>query len=299
MTEALLRSGYLLESRVASKLRRQWGYVEANPTYVDPDTGKSREFDLLALSVRRAGPNELDLIFAMLLAECINNPQPVIIMTREPLVPFLHHEEVKLAGLPVKVGNQQEPEGCERLSDFLGMEKYHHYCKGRIGTQFCSFLKKKSGRGEEWMATHEGAHYESFRKVCDVVDYQVRKNFTNWTFGSEENVNIEIYYPVVILQGELLEARETRRSVTLRSADHLQFRRSVATKGMSIDYQIDVIRERYLLRYLRLVDGELEKTARLLRRRHRTVRSAINSIVAATKGVADPEQKRDIMDYVR
>jgi len=299
MTGALLRSGYLLESRVESTLRKQWGYVEANPTYVDPDSGKSREFDLYALSAERAGPNEYDYIFGVLLAECINNPQPIVIMTKEPLVHFRHHEEVKLAGLPVKVHDKEDADQWERLSDFLGMEEYHHYCKGRIGTQFCSFTKKKSGRTEEWMATHESTHYDSFRKICDVVDYQVQRNFAGWTFGTEERLNIEIYYPAVILQGELLEARETKRSVTLRSADHIQFRRSVATKGMSVDYQVDVIRERYLLKYLELVDREIEKTARLLRRRHKTVRCAINSIVAAARDVAGAERKRELMDYVK
>ena len=84
------------------------------------------------------------------------------------------------------------------------------------------------------MATHEGAHYDSFRKVCDVVDYQVQKNFTHWRFDGDENVNIEIYYPVIILQGELLEARETKKSVTLRSAAHLQFRRSVNLRGQAV-----------------------------------------------------------------
>jgi len=143
------------------------------------------------------------------------------------------------------------------------------------------------------------AHYDSFRKVCDVVDYQVQKNFTNWRFDGDENVNIEIYYPVIILQGELLEARETKKSVTLRSAAHLQFRRSVATKGTSVEYQIDVIREQHLLKYLERVDGELERTGCLLRRRHKAVRSAIDSIVAAAKRVTDPERKRDIMDYAR
>ena len=60
MRDALLRSGYLLESRVESQ--HHWGYVEANPTYVDPDTGKSREFDVYAMTARRAGPNDCDLL---------------------------------------------------------------------------------------------------------------------------------------------------------------------------------------------------------------------------------------------
>src|SRR5260370_13409497 len=167
------------------------------------------------MRTERAGPNEYDYVFAVLLAECINNPQPVVIMTKEPLVPFLHHEDVKLAGLPVKIPDKQQPGKWERLSDFLGMEDYHHYCNGRIGTQFCSFTKKKTGRLEEWMATHEATHYDSFRKICDVVDYQLQTIFANWRLDADEHVNVEIYYPAIILQGELLEARETKTSVTL------------------------------------------------------------------------------------
>src|SRR5260370_22750096 len=109
MKEALLRSGYLLESRVESKLRKKWGYAEANPTYIDPDTGKSREFDLHAMRTERAGPNEYDYVFALFLAECINNPQPVVIITKDPLVPFLHPEDVQFAALPVKIPHKQHP----------------------------------------------------------------------------------------------------------------------------------------------------------------------------------------------
>jgi hypothetical protein len=96
MRGALLRSGYLLESRVESKLRDgRWRYVEANATYPDPETGKSREFDLYAMNATRAGPNDRDYLFGIILAECINNPQPFIILTKEPLLDKLHHYEVK------------------------------------------------------------------------------------------------------------------------------------------------------------------------------------------------------------
>src|SRR5881409_1427963 len=149
--DALLRSGYLLESRLESVLSKRGYYVEANEAYPDPDTGKAREFDLYAMSARRAGPDDYDFIFDVLLVECINNPQPLVFLTKNPLVGFLHHQEAKMAGLPVKFPDKKRRDEWESLADFLDMSKYHHYCKGRVATQFCSFLRKKNS--QEWMAT--------------------------------------------------------------------------------------------------------------------------------------------------
>lgn len=296
MKAALVRSGYLLESRVESTLRQHGGYIEANCTYPDPETGKSREFDLMAMMARNAGPDEFDFLFIVLLIECINNPQPFVILTKEPLVGFLYHEEVKMAGLPVKIPGGGDHVQWTQLSEFLGMEKYHHYCRARVGTQFCSFVKKKSGGG--WMATHDDSHYDALQKLCDVVDYYGEKHFKSWSFGDREHLNVEMYYPLVVLQGDLFDGRETKRSVTLRATDHLQFHRSVSRKGKETDYQIDVIRERFLPKYLELVNSEIEKSARLLRRRHKIVRLGIDKIVAEARKATTPEQQRNAMELL-
>jgi len=140
--DAILRSGYLIESRVEAILRQKWGYVETNTSYGDPLTGNPRELDVYAMSATNTGPDDFDYIFGVLLIECINNPQPLVMLTKEPLMPLFHHTEIKLSGLPVKIIDTNR---WQRLSDFLGMAKYHHYCKGRVATQFCSFLSKKTG----------------------------------------------------------------------------------------------------------------------------------------------------------
>jgi hypothetical protein len=156
--------------------------------------------------------------------------------------------------------------------------KYHHYCKGRVATQFCSFLQKKSGKKNEWIAIHEGSHLDSFRKLCDATDYFANRHFKSWKFADSGPVNIEFYYPILILQGDLLEAIPSKRGVTLRAQDHLQFRRSSIVNGKYVEYQIDVIRERFLSRYLNIIEQEIEKTARLFRRRHGVVRQSIDRI---------------------
>ena len=294
--DALLRSGYLLESRVESRLREHWGYVETNASYQDPETGKSRELDVYSMAAVKAGPEDFDFVFPVLVIECVNNLQPIALLTKEPLTPFLHHEDVKMAGLPVKIrdGGRSAWQG---LAEFLRMEDYHHYCQGRVATQYCSFSRKKSGSQKEWFATHEGSHFDSLKKLCDATDYFVDRHFKSWSFAEKEWVNIDFYYPLLIVQGELLDARAGKRSVTLRRTCHVQFRRSVVVGGKEENYQIDVIEERYLSKYLEIIDRELEKTARLLRRRHRAVRDAIDHIVRSARRLRSPERIRKVMEF--
>jgi hypothetical protein len=268
MKDALLRSGYLLETRVESTIRQLWGHAIANNTYTDPITGQSREYDIHAMIARQGGPDEHDYLFANLTIECVNNSQPLVIFTKEPLAPFLHHQEIKISGLPVRV---QEGGAWKAFSDFLGMETYHHYCAGKVGSQFCSFTQKKGDN--EWMATHEGGHFDSFQKLCAVVDHEMELHFGSWKLAPNEHLNIEMHYPVVLLQGDLVEAKQTKRSVTLRHVDHLQFRRSVSSGTWPRHYQIDVIREKFLPTYLGIVEAELAETAKRLNQSKDLVRT--------------------------
>lgn len=223
--EALSRSGYLLEGRVADVFHDYGYFAELNQIYPDADTGKMREFDVSALNAVQAGPDDVDFLFPVFLVECVNNPQPIAFFTKESEIAFLHHHEINFSGLPVKI---LEQDGWTELSEFLGMDKYHHYCSSSVATQFCSFHKKQ-GRGQEWMAFHEDTHFSSLKTLCDVVEYQIGEHFSSWTFDEKEKekVNIQMYYPLLVVQGDLLQARVRPRSVQLSSKKHIQFRRSI------------------------------------------------------------------------
>ena len=167
---ALLRSGYLLESRVADVFRERAFYVQENEIYPDPDTGKDREYDVFAISAQKAGPGERDYIFPIFLIECVNNPQPIAFITKEPQAGFLHRQAVTISGLPITVYS-----GKERvtLQEYLGMDKFHHYCAGRVSTQYCSFFKKK-GTNSQWAASHDEMHFNSLKTLCDVIEHNRR-----------------------------------------------------------------------------------------------------------------------------
>src|SRR4030042_3051069 len=73
MTEAIMRSGYLIERRVASLLGKVGYKAVANRGFVDSETGKSREYDVYAyktIALYNTGSHE---IYPTLICECKNN----------------------------------------------------------------------------------------------------------------------------------------------------------------------------------------------------------------------------------
>ncbi len=191
-TAALERSGYLLESRLESVLQKAGYYTEANCAYRDRETGKLRELDLFALSATKAGPGEHDYIFPVLLFECVNNPQPMALFTKAPQTSFLHHEHVRCSGLPVSLYVTKPARRWETLPWYLSMNEYHHYCRGRIATQFCSFRRKKEKNLDEWMAFHEESHMGVFKALSVALEYFVEEHYRRWHLATAE--------PVVLLK---------------------------------------------------------------------------------------------------
>ncbi len=138
--EAINRLGYLLEQRIEPILEKMGYSVTANAAYLDPFTGKSREIDIEAMGAIKIS-KDLDFIFPYLLCECENNKQPTVFFVKDSPISFMHHYEVKSAGIPgkfleVKLSTKhgykfKGGKSYIGLSDFLNFEKYHHYCKGQ------------------------------------------------------------------------------------------------------------------------------------------------------------------------
>lgn len=292
--EALLRSGYLIESRLEKVLTKKHYSVKPNTVYPDPDTGKSRELDLYAISTFPVETSQLDFIFAVLLIECVNNPQPIVFITKEPEPRISYNcEEVKLSGIPVKVIMGEKLDRWVSLPYSLKMQNYHHYYQARIATQFCSFAKKKQTK--EWMATGE-AHFDSFSKLCVALEYFVDKHYKNWSFRTSQNINIDFYYPAVVVQGELFDARPSKKSIRLTKKNHIQYRHSHLVGTKATNYQIDVVTERFFPKYLELIHREAFETARLLKRHLAVISYAIRKIVSETDECRSSDEIRAAME---
>jgi hypothetical protein len=291
--DALLRSGYLLEVRLQSVLEDHGYYADANAVYLDPITGKSREFDIYALIAYQIS-RDMDFLFQTFIIECVNNPQPLVLLTKEPQIGFMFHEDIKLSGLPVKVLVDKSQDSWELIPEFLKMNKYLHFCTGRVATQFCSFSYAKSKK--KWIAEHEGSHFESLQKVCDAINYSVDSHFKGWEFGEEESMDIQFYYPLIVVQGELIDARPSKKSVKLKKVDHLVFRRTIIQGTKETNYNIDIVTERFFSEYLSLVESEMLKTVSRIKRRKKDLRRSMESIIQKAKRLRSPDKIRKAMD---
>jgi hypothetical protein len=293
--EALLRSGYLLESRIESFLREKKYFVEANSMYTDPQTQKSREIDLTALKPMKLF-NVDDNIFPSLVIECINNPQPIAFLTKEPQTTFDFHNDLKFSGLPIKLYNSKMEGNWETLSDFLNMEKYCHYCKGRISTQYCSFSLKKNS-SNEWLASHEESHFDSTRKLCDAVSFYSKKHFLYWNNDPlyEDEIEIRIYYSIIIVQGELLEVYQSKEDLNITNTNHIHFIQPAIIKDEEEIFHIDIVTESYFPQLCDIIEEETKSTVNRLKRKKEQVYKSTKKIVQQIKKAKNDEQLLEAM----
>ncbi|MBA7614162.1 hypothetical protein ES703_21425 [subsurface metagenome] len=279
MKDAIRKSGYLLEQRIEPIIAESGYYVETNPVFQDPQTGKSREIDMRALAGVGVYKKEGSFIFPTLLCECENNAQPAVFFTKESILSFTYCEDLKTSGIPVKFW---EDDGYVSLAEFTKMEKFHHYCKGDIATQYCTFQLKKDK--SSWIAFHSEEQHDTFSKLIKAVDYEVGEHYKGWSPPEkvdEEVINIQIYYPLLILEGGLYSAYLKNNRLVLRKSEHVQFRTQLfSSYNNEIEtYQIDVITEKYLPRYLRVVEFEIERIKKALQRKRSNVFESIEKIV--------------------
>ncbi len=292
--DALLRSGYLLESRLETTIRENGYYVEANSAYLDPESTKSRELDLFAMKGYRVSFYDYELIYSVLLIEAINNPQPIAFITKESQVSPLHREDIKVAGLPVKFPNNELDSSWIFLPEYLGMNEYHHYCQERIATQYCSFTQKKSDK--EWMASHDETHFNNFRTLSLAIEYFQDVLYKSWKIGADA-INLEFYYPLIVVQGELLEVSSNREDITINPANHIQYRWTSIIDMKEFNYQIDVITENYLSDYLNIIKGEMEQTSHLFKENETEVRRAIKKIIAQSENAVTSNDVKAVLSY--
>jgi hypothetical protein len=266
---ALKRSGYLLEHRVETALRRKGWYVEANAAYEDNETQKSRELDIYAIKgarVSRAYPD--DCLFTSVLVECINNPQPVAFLTKRPVLKGWIIDDIKGTFDPEEVSIEGN---SVNIGDLLKIASYHHYCRGRVATQFCSFSFKSDKK--EWMALHDDVHFNAFGALTKALEYR----FTQFEQTAGTYVNWEFINPVLVAQGDLLDVRTEGRAISLKRTEHVKYRRSVVWKGYERGYVVDVVTERAFPSFISMLERELLQTTLRVKRQIPVIRAALEA----------------------
>jgi hypothetical protein len=278
--DALKRSGYLLESRADVVLRSLTFHVDANVLFLDDATGKQRELDLWAgwAMGYEFGPNNIGGvaeggITLELVIECIHPPQPLAFVMRERPEPFFERTDafdaLKLVGNPPERDTSPH-HTWSWLASKLDLKKYHHYRVPRVATQYCTFSKKQGTA--DWMALHRDEDHQTFRKLCCATDHFVRAQVVP-SYNLNAGWSLSLVYPVLLVEGELYEVSATQRSARLRRSDHVQYRLSQSVGGEENDYCVDVITERFLPAYTRMLIREMRLMSKRLNTRHDELRA--------------------------
>jgi len=274
--KSLLKSGYLLEARLENILQKNGYYVRSNVPYPDPKTGVTREIDLDAINAISLKPRKGDFIFLELIIECINNDQPLAFITKEPLYMDYQDFEIKMVGLPEKLLKKRGSKNFISLPEYLGMKEYHHFFKGRIATQYCTFEKKQKGQNKgEWRAFHYEDHHESFHKLCDALEYSMLDLQTQINLFDEDGINIQFFYNILVVQNDLLDIRQIGTTVKIKKTNHIKFLITDFVKGKEKNYVVDVVREGYIENFLKNLQNEMDITSLKISKKYSMMKKEI------------------------
>ena len=257
--DAIRRSGYLLERRVGAVFSDNGFHVDSNPAYPDPNTGKSREFDLSAYAAfdllgRRSS---IDFFGVLVSCECEDNHQPVAFFASKPDQANLYKDGVKCSGFPLSF---RASAGTASLVEILAFESFHHYWKWPIASQYCSFGRKNTN--SPWLALHTEGHHETLTALTNVIRTRIDEHYrllVDWGPEIFDVTNIRLHLPLMVLGGDLILVSEQGRKLRIRGSNYVQYRREVWRGETSEIFHIDIITEKFLTKYIAILHKEIDE----------------------------------------
>ncbi|MBN1347539.1 MAG: hypothetical protein JXQ73_32915 [Phycisphaerae bacterium] len=247
---ALRSSGYLMEQEVASLLESLGYHVRTNSPYRDPDEGKSRELDVVAL--RRIARNDDAKVdaFAHVICECKNNSYPLLFIGR-PKAPIdaRHNPSEHLFPYPV-YEERVDDKTWREVPAFrhLGLDEYHYYfTQDTKAVQFCKLLHDK----KQLKAEHAGLYESIFLPLIKGVNWEQEqvsgRRIADWK-------SIDLFFPTVVVRGPLYYVDAGAEVPEPVRVTHVSCFREVASRSVSGQYLIEVVEQCELARF---VDGPL------------------------------------------
>ena len=289
--EALRRSGYLLEVRASQLLENRHWRPTPNYVYVDSDTGVTRELDIIA-TYSCSLANDLGQIEAVLLAECMNNPQPLALFERPPGIAGADVFAIRTAG---NLSYILQDIHWEHTLTAAHARDWHHCCGRSFASQFCSFAKKKSAGPRKhwpWMASHDEVHFQCFDSLYKGLKHVRQYKVNSIRSGAAATrVHLDLYYPAAILQGELISVEPSGDDLTVKPIARSVFRRGVIEEGMNDVFFIDILSESELESYCSMLENELDKLAEFLNSNPDAVRASLAGVNKEIKAHLEERQR--------
>jgi hypothetical protein len=264
--EALKRSGYLLENRIARELEGFATHLRMNVLFSDPETNHPRELDAYCIRSEVSDIQEFFSASAHLLIECVNNPQPIAFFSSTRnlnLYPILAARPAWLGPHPIE--------------ESIGIEDFHNCFKVPIATNYCTFVTKKSG---DWMVTHADEQHQEFSTLATLAQLAREKQVKVLDEMSRPQdaiqfCGIDLIYPILVVEGTLFEVdQDSKGVVKLKLIDRIRYCKSQIWKGTRRYCPIDVVTESFFRQLLKLIEADCEHILGLLEARSEEILEA-------------------------
>jgi len=276
MLEAIARSGYLMEQRLVPAIER-FGYkATPNERFRDPETGDLRELDISAISAEQVGKRGREFLFPILLIACKNLRCPLVFFAQQEIRLHWFLGRLQVSGLPLQIlrkGRDPEP-----ITEFLKVENFHHYYRtGHVASQFCAVYEDEKASQKAKTPVFEAGHtiggrialfndFDALAKAVLSKKLEHGKSFRLDRRG--EDLNLQIYYPIFVTSGPLVECYVGGRRPRYRRVHRIGFLLRSHFGAKEREFRIDVVDEPGLRRLLKTINKESAQiTQRIFRRR--------------------------------
>jgi hypothetical protein len=284
-------TGFPTEIVSASRMLQRAWHVGHNPSFLDEDENKNREFDIWATKDKDVAQFPVNglLLSICLLAECKKSNYPwVFFTTPEKHYSFILGTVIKwgLHEKQVFSSNHMFVSNSEPIISDIELREFHHYFqKPRLARTFYEAFKggrKKLNREATGGELESQEATEHIKTIYGAVMSAVKATLFHDKDERKDNW-LRIYYPVVIFSGKMFEAQvDSNKRVALLPAKHLQlsfsYKMPVASSkeragGLSTiwtnyhEFIVDIVHEDYLDEFLQVIEDEQDKLVDILQRK--------------------------------
>ncbi len=267
--EDIKQTGFIAELQVGSVLTKNDWSINHGETYEDKDSQKSREIDIIATKVKHDSQTKLHLEFSLVIDVKRMKKRPWVIFSVDKEMPKTQGWRILSCGY-----NDMSKKGGKYRSGIFyeGVDKNNFKSNlDRYGIAFHESFKPPSETSKA---------FESLISVCKAAWYSKEKNkYENGPeeFDLEEETEVYIFIPVVVLDGNLFEVTlDLDGEIKLNEQDFIQIQLNYSSPNYGktdIDFFPDIIKYEYLEEYLnqteKWINGMFEEFKKTIRTKYR------------------------------
>lgn len=258
--KALSHSGFFLESRILETLDSKGYNSYSQHNYPDLKQERSRQISIYSEAPSLAYDLELNQSLHInyqhrLIIESLNNDQPLVFMKKNKSYSESSFEKFYCSKIERTITEDSIIDGITpdfQLECFTGQNEGFHYNNFIPNSQYCSF-SENTDNNEKPITPQPTFVNHLLDKMSSFAKYESNR-LQKWLkkFYKNSETRGILFFPVLIIQNELLEVTETNGKISLERKNHIVYEykdHSNSQKSMLID----IITESYLSKYLKIV----------------------------------------------